>query len=40
MGSPVKMFSGKKKEWCNPQVWEELQSYFAPWQVKSALAVR
>jgi hypothetical protein len=33
-------YSSKKEEWRSPQVCEELQWYFAPWRVKTELAVR
>jgi hypothetical protein len=33
------VYSSKKKEWRSPQVCEELQWYFAPWQVKARLLV-
>jgi hypothetical protein len=36
------MFSSKKekkKEGCSPNMYEELQAYFARWRVKTALAV-
>jgi hypothetical protein len=33
------VYSSKKEEWRSPQVCEELQWYFAPWQVKARLLV-